>query len=138
MNYIKEYIKWFVIINTGVMLIVAINMAGYGAINGMTLWRILAASAATSLVTTIAFSIEPRGVMTKAKQFLYFVVFYLVLLVVMVSLGICFEWIDFSVTGILVMAASVAGVFICTIVLSAILGAVDAKKMNEALKDIHD
>lgn len=138
MNFIKEYIKWFVIINTGVVLIVAINMRGYGTINGMTLWRILAASAATTLVTTIAFSIEPKRLMTRLQQVIFLVILYVVLLAVMISLGMAFGWIDLSGKGIFVMAASVAGVFICTVILSIVLGAVDAKKMNEALKEMRE
>lgn len=138
MNYIKEYLKWFVIINIGVMLIVAINTTAYGTADIMTLWKILAASAVTSLVTTIAFSIEPKRIMTPIKQIVFFIILYVVLLAVMVAIGIVFDWIDFSAKGLSVMALSVAGVFIVTVVLSAVLGAVDAKKMNEALKDMRD
>ena len=56
----------------------------------------------------------------------------------MISLGMAFGWIDLSGKGIFVMAASVAGVFICTVILSIVLGAVDAKKMNEALKEMRE
>ena len=138
MNYIKEYLKWFVIINTGVMLIVAINTTVYGTAEIMTLWKILAASAVTSLVTTVAFSIEPKRIMTPIRLVVFFIIFYVVILAVMVAIGIGFDWIDFSAKGISIMAMSVAGVFFVTVVLSVVLGAADAKKMNEALKDIRE
>lgn len=138
MKYIKDYIKWFVVINTGVLLIFAFNAMSYDYIQTVYLWEIFGASAVTALITTAFFSIDPKKVIPKYVQFLLVLLHYVCLFAVMLFFGCSFGWIEFDLQGILNMALSVAGVYLCTAVLSVIIGTQDARKMNEALNEFRD
>lgn len=138
MRYIKEYLKWFVIINSGVLLIFALNTFNYEYIKSIYLFEIIAASAATALPTAILFSIEPKKEITKFVSALLVLIHYVCLLAIMLILGISFGWIEFNLKGIAVMALSVAGVYICSTVLSVVLDKREAKRLNEALEAFRD
>ncbi len=133
MKFIKEFIKWFITINTGVLLIFIINTTDYDYIRTVYLWEIFAVSAVTSLITTLFFSIDPGKIITRVVQIVIVFLHYLSLFITMMLFGISFGWIPFNLSGVLTMALSVAGVYICTAVLSVVTGMQDAKKMNEAL-----
>ena len=133
MNFLKEFVKWFVIINTGIVLVVAINLGVNNAVDHLTLWKIFIASAATALPTTIVYSYEPRKVIKKSLQALIIVAHALVLLAIMILLGVKFGWISLSGHGIWVMVLGVAGVYLCSVLLSFAVNSNDAKQMNEAL-----
>lgn len=138
MKFIKEFFKWFVIINTGILLVLAFNTVGYDRIPSVFLWEVFIASAATSLITAIFFSIDPKKEMPRYLQILAVVIHYVCLLIIMIVLGKSFGWIALDGKGIVIMALSVAGVYICTTVLSIVLGTQEAKKMNEALNAFKD
>lgn len=138
MKFIKEFFKWFVIINTGILLALAFNTISYDLIPSKFLWEVFIASATTSLITAIIFSIDPRKEMPRYAQILAVVIHYVCLLIIMTVLGKSFGWIGLDCKGIAIMALSVAGVYICTTVLSIVLGTQEAKKMNEALNAFKD
>lgn len=138
MKYIKEYLKWFVIINSGVLLIFALNTVKYEYIQSIFLVEIFAASAATALPTAILLSLEPKKAMPKYVSALLVLLHYICLLAIMIVLGTSFGWIKLDRKGIAVMAISVAGVYIFTAVISLLLGTKEAKKLNEALKTYKD
>lgn len=135
MRYIKEYIKWFVILNSGILLIFAFNTLNYDYIRTVYLFEIFAASAVTSIPTTILFSIEPKKEISKWVSGLLLLLHYICVLVIMLFLGNAFGWIEPKSKGVVVMALSVAGVYICATVLSVILDSREVKKLNKALED---
>lgn len=138
MKYIKEFIRWFITITTGVLLIFILNTMKYEYIRSIYLWEIFGVSAVTSLITTVFFAIDPKKVISKAVQILIVFLHYISLFVTMLFFGNSFGWITLDVRGVLTMAISVAGVYLCTAVLSLITGMQDAKKMNEALNKFKD
>ena len=133
MKYIKEFIKWFIIINTGVLLIFIINTMQYDYIRTIYLREIFAVSGVTSLITTVFFAIDPRKILTKFVQIVIVFLHYVSLFITMLLFGNSFGWISFNLSGVLTMALSVAGVYICTAVLSVVTEMQDARRMNEAL-----
>ncbi len=138
MKFIKEFIKWFITINTGVLLIFILNTMSYDCIQTVYLWEIFAVSAVTSLITTLFFSIDPQKVISKFVQILIVILHYLCLLVTMLFFGNSFGWITLDAKGILNMVLSVAGVYLCTTLLSIITGMQDARIMNDALNKFKD
>lgn len=138
MKYIKEFIRWFITITTGVLLIFILNTMKYEYIRSIYLWEIFGVSAVTSLITTVFFAIDPKKVISKAVQILIVFLHYISLFVTMLFFGNSFGWITLDVRGVLTMAISVAGVYLCTAVLSLITGMQDAKRMNEALRKFKD
>lgn len=138
MRFIKDFLKWFVIINTGIFLVFTINVMNYDGIRVIYLWEIFGTSAVTSLITTVFLSIDPNKIISKYMQLLIVFLHYACLLGVMLFLGYSFGWIEWDVRGILTMVISVAGVYLCSAVLSTIVGNKDANRMNEALNNIRD
>lgn len=138
MRYIKEFLKWFVIINTGVVLVLFLNTMRVDVISCKVFWQIFASSALTALPTTVLYSIDPKKVMPLSLQILAVAIHYVVLLVIMVWLGVSFGWIIFNGHGIIIMALSVAAVYVCSFGLGYALNASEAKAINEALKNIRD
>lgn len=138
MRFIKEFLKWFVIINTGILLISTLNVMNYDEIKVIYLWEIMGASAVTSVITTLFFAIDPDKIMSKYMQILIVFLHYACLLAVMLFMGYSFGWIVWDVRGILTMVFSVAGVYLCSTVLSIIVGNKDANRMNEALNAYRD
>ena len=138
MKIIKDYIKWFITITTGVLLIFVLNTMQYEYIRSIYLLEIFGVSAITSLITTLFFAIDPKKVMPKFVQILLVLLHYICLLVTMLFFGHSFGWIPLDANGILNMALSVAGVYLCTTVLTILTGMQDANKMNEALNKFKD
>lgn len=138
MKFIRDFVKWFVIINTGVLLIFALNTIGYDYIKTVYLLEIFAASAVTALLTAMFMSIEPKKVINKYMQFLLVLAHYVCLLVTMIILGKSFGWITTEGKDLVFMALSVAGVYICTAIIAAVLGTREAKMLNDALQSFKE
>ena len=133
MEYIKEYIKWFVIINTAVLIVVAINYLGHDVISVSSLWGIIISSAATALITTGFFAINPKKIVTRRTKILMFLIHYSLLVATMMALGRVFGWVGYDIKGFIIMALSVAGVYALSVFGSYLFGLFDAQRMNEAL-----
>lgn len=138
MRFVKEFIKLFVVINTGILLVFALNTMKYDYIQTIYLWEIFEASAVTSLITAAFFSIDPKKEIPKYLQLLLILLHYACLLITMLLFGRSFGWIEKNVRGFLTMALSVAGVYLFTAVLSVITGLKDAQRMNEALNEFKE
>lgn len=138
MKFIRDFVKWFVIINTGVLLIFALNTIGYDYIKTVYLLEIFAASAVTALLTAMFMSIEPKKVINKYMQFLLVLAHYVCLLVTMIILGKSFGWITTEGKDLVIMALSVAGVYICTAIIATVLGTREAKMLNDALQSFKE
>ena len=133
--FISEFLKWFLIINTGIMLIVWLNIFRYDNIWVSIIPQIFCASAVTSLVTTAVFSINPKKPLGKPLRILIPVAHYLVLCVIIMTLGKFFDWFELSLSGCVVVALSVAGVYLITAVISYLLSKSEADEMTKALID---
>jgi hypothetical protein len=136
--FISEFLKWFLIINTGIMLIVWFNIFNYETIWTQIFPQIFCASFVTSIVTTAFFSINPKKPLSRIMRVLIPVAHYLVLCVIIMTLGTLFDWFEFSLSGCLVVVLSVAGVYLITAVISYLLSKSEADEMTKALKDFKD
>ncbi len=136
--FISEFLKWFLIINTGIMLIVWFNIFNYETIWTQIFPQIFCASFVTSIVTTAFFSINPKKPLRRIMRVLIPVAHYLVLCVIIMTLGTLFDWFEFSLSGCLVVVLSVAGVYLITAVISYLLSKSEADEMTKALKNFKD
>lgn len=136
--FISEFLKWFLIINTGIMLIVWFNIFNYETIWTQIFPQIFCASFVTSIVTTAFFSINPKKPLSMIMRVLIPVAHYLVLCVIIMTLGTLFDWFEFSLSGCLAVVLSVAGVYLITAVISYLLSKSEADEMTKALKDFKD
>lgn len=137
-TFLAEFLKFFLIINTAIMVIVWFNIMRYDTIWTVIIPQIFCASFATSLVTTLFFSLNPKKPLSVALRVLLYVAFYLVLCVIIMGLGSLFNWFELSLKGALLVALSVAGVFCITTVISYIMSRNEANEMTDALKNFKD
>lgn len=133
--FIREFLKWFLIINTGIMVVVWVNIFQYDSIWTWIIPQIFGASFFTSLVTTIYFSYNPRKPITVPVRILMTVAHYLVLCVVIFVLGVVFDWFNPTPKGLVGIALSVAGVYLIVSVIAYVLSKGEADEMTKALKD---
>lgn len=134
MKFLKSFISFFTVITTAILIIVAIDtaLAGYESINRYIALQVLGAGAITALVTALIFCVNIK---TKKQFFILTTLHYVLLCSVMITLGVWFGWIKFSVLGALMMAIYVAAVYIIVSVLMYILAKKEADELNRALNE---
>lgn len=137
-TFLTDLLKWFVIINTAIMLVVWISIFRYDTIWVEIIPQIFCASLATSLVTTIVFSINPKKPMGVPVRILLGVGHYIVLCAIIMGLGSLFNWFDLSLSGALTVAGSVAAVYFITALISYLLSKNEADEMTNALKNFNE
>ncbi|MBE5844567.1 MAG: DUF3021 domain-containing protein [Butyrivibrio sp.] len=136
--FLSELFKWFLIINTGIMVVVWLNTLGYEYIWTQIIPQIFCASFLTSLVTTIIFSINPRKPMGVPLRVLLVCVHYLILCAIIMTVGMLFDWFELTVKGGITVVLSVAAVYFLAAVTSYILSKGEADEMTNALKNYKD
>ncbi len=132
--FFSEFLKWFLIINTGIMVIVWINIFKYDTIWTAIIPQIFGASFLTSLVTAAYFSYNPRKPISVPVRILLTIAHYLILCVIIMTLGTRFNWFELTLQGGLAVTLSVAGVYIISAVISYMLSKGEADEMTNALK----
>ena len=137
-NFFTEFLKWFLIINTGIMVIVWINIFKYDTIWTAIFPQIFGASFITSLVTAGYFSYNPKKPITVPVRILLTLAHYLVLCASITVLGTLFDWFELTLRGFIGMALSVAGVYFITAVISYFLSKGEADEMTNALRNYKD
>ena len=137
-TFITDFIKWFLIINTGIMVVVWVNIFKYDTIWTEIIPQIFAASFLTSLVTTAYFSYNPRKPISVPVRILLTAAHYLILCVIIMTLGTLFGWFDLTPSGAAIVALSVAGVYFISFVISFALSKGEANEMTMALKQYKD
>ena len=135
-TFLSDLLKWFLIINTGIMAIVWINLFGYDEIWTAIFPQIFGASFLTSLVTCGYFSINPKKPISVPVRILLTFAHYLILCVIIMGLGNLFDWFELSVTGGISVVLSVAGVYLIATVVSIVLSKSEADEMTRALKNL--
>lgn len=135
LKWSSYFIRWFVVITTGILIICAVNFTvfGEGDIPASILWDILVSGLATTAVTVIFWSREEakKGGIGHLVMFFH----YICLCVVMVIFGTKFGWMELNVPGILMMVLSVAGVYFFSYTVNYILNVQKANAMNQKLKE---
>ncbi len=134
MRVLKDFIKWYFYITTGILFVVAGNLALVGAekIPGNTLWQILISGFITTLVTV---TLLPREGKSKVPEWFGIILHYLGLCVTMVISGYWFGWINLNPAGICLMMVSVALVYIIVFGVYYLLDVKQADEINRKLKE---
>lgn len=137
MKFFTEFLKYFVIITTGVLLMCAVNVSmsenhGESLALDVTLWQILGAGAATAFVTALVYRRECN---TKKKFIAMVIIHYILICAMMIVMGVFFGWMDLNIGGIIMMTVSAALVYLFTYAVSYISAKHQADEFNKALNE---
>lgn len=134
MRTLSNFVKWFLYITTGITIICGINytLAGVETVAADIFWKILFCGFATTLVTVLLLPKEEDG---RRKSYIKFVLHYIMLCIVMIPVGVWFDWISFSLSGVLIMAADVGGVYIAALLAYYLIDCRQAEEINKGLKE---
>lgn len=129
-----EFIKYFLYITTGILIVCTINLiiAGNEFISVNTLWQILLSGFLTTTVTTL-FMIKEKSI--KLPHIIQCFIHYTVLCIVMIFCGYQFGWMDFDRQGIIMMVVSVAVVYMITFLSDYMINLNYANEINRKLKE---
>lgn len=134
MRTFSNFVKWFLYITTGIMVICGMNytLAGVETVTVDIFWKILFCGFATTLVTMLLLPKEEDG---KVKSYIKFALHYIMLCVIMVPLGAWFGWVDFDWTGVAIMMINVGGVYLAAFLAYYIIDCRQADEINKVLKE---
>ena len=134
MRYITDIIKYFTFITTGIVILFIVIMLknGNDGLYLSTLIKMPCAGLVTSVVTVFLY---PSEVHSKKGYLLRVLLHYVTLCIVMITMGLLFDWISFNISEILGMTVSVALIYAFTFTVSYITSKNDADEMNRILKN---
>lgn len=134
MRTLSNFVKWFLYITTGIMIVCGINytLAGVETVTVNVFWKILFCGFATTLVTVLLLPKEDDG---KIKSYIKFALHYIALCIVMIPVGVWFGWISFQPSGVIIMMADVGGVYFAACLAYYIIDCRQAEKINKGLRE---
>lgn len=134
MNIIKNFVKWFLYIATGILIVTSVIFWIYDGdyLPKYTLWHILLSAFLTTFVTVI-FSLDNCN--SKKELWLRIIFHYLSLCAVMIVCGNWFGWMHLDFAGIFMMMGAVGAVYLISFVTHYILDLKQAEKINQRLKE---
>ncbi|MBR1693696.1 MAG: DUF3021 family protein [Lachnospiraceae bacterium] len=134
MNVLKNFIKWFLYITTGILIVCAVVFMLYDmeALPKNTLWHILLSGFLTALVTTVFASKESAG---KAEAIIRYLLHYASMCVIMIVCGHWFGWLNLDFGGIMMMVVSVLVVYVLVLGSHYIIDVKQADEINRKLKE---
>lgn len=127
MKTFGKFVKWFLYIATGILVVCGINfkIAGVKMVSVDVFGDILFSAFVTTLVTVL---LIPRECDRKIKTCVKLALHYISLCVIMFFLGAWFGWISLNRAGIAAMAVNVALVYLFA---SAVYCLIDIKQAGE-------
>ena len=134
MRIISRFIKWYMYITTGILIVCAVNITleGDGMISVSTLWEILLSGFLTAIVTLV-FSLAKDS--NKYKSWWGFFLHYVSLCAVMITCGKRFGWLRYNAEGICMMLLSVAVVYAMSAGTYFLLDVRQADEINQKLQE---
>lgn len=135
MKKLSDFIKWYLYITISILLVVAIIFEFYyeDTIPADTLWQILISGFLTTAATVfIAF----RECNRKSTSILKYLLHYVVLCIIMITLGNCFGWLTSGFSAIM-MAAAVATVYLLAFGIYYLIDLKQAKEISHKLKEMY-
>ena len=138
MKIISSFIKWYFYITTGILFVCATNitLSREENIPSNTLWKVLLSGFLTTAVT-IGFLLRESD--SKFVMIYRMILHYLALSIVMILSGRWFGWLEFDISGIVMMLLSVAVVYFLTSFAYYILDRKEAQEINQKLNEkYHD
>lgn len=134
MRTFSNFVKWFLYITTGILVICGINykMAGVTTVTADIFWMILFCGFVTTLATMLLLPKEEDG---RTKSCIKFALHYVILCTIMIPLGVWFGWIEFRLPGIVMMAIDVGGVYLLALGAHYLIDCKQADEINRMLKE---
>ncbi len=134
MKTLGNFIKWFVYITVGILIVCGISyrMAGNETVTVDVFWMILLSAFVTTLVSVLILPKEEEG---KVKSGIKFVLHYIVLCVIMCFLGERFGWIDYDLAGVVGMIIRVGVVYLLAFMAYYIIDIKQASDINKMLQE---
>ena len=134
MKTLGNFIKWFVYITVGILIVCGISyrMAGNEMVTVDVFWMILLSAFVTTLVSVLILPKEEEG---KVKSGIKFVLHYIVLCVIMCFLGERFGWIDYDLAGVVGMIIRVGVVYLLAFMAYYIIDIKQASDINKMLQE---
>ncbi len=134
MKTLGNFIKWFVYITVGILIVCGISyrMAGNETVTVDVFWMILLSAFVTTLVSDLILPKEEEG---KLKSGIKFVLHYIVLCVIMCFLGERFGWIDYDLAGVVGMIIRVGVVYLLAFMAYYIIDIKQASDINKMLQE---
>ncbi len=134
MKTLGNFIKWFVYITVGILIVCGISyrMAGNETVTVDVFWMILLSAFVTTLVSVLILPKEEEG---KVMSGIKFVLHYIVLCVIMCFLGERFGWIDYDLAGVVGMIIRVGVVYLLAFMAYYIIDIKQASDINRMLQE---
>ncbi|MCI7322278.1 MAG: DUF3021 domain-containing protein [Lachnospiraceae bacterium] len=134
MRVLKDFVKWFLYITMGILIVCAVNfqIADAESIPKETLWQILLSGFLTTGITVLLY---PRNGSNKSTFWVEILAHYLALCIIMILCGYWFGWLDFDLGGIVMMVVSVAAVYGITFLIYYLIDLKQADEINQKLKE---
>lgn len=134
MKILGNFIKWFVYITVGILIVCGINykLAGSETVPVDVFGMILLSAFVTTLATVL---FSPREEDGKVKSCVKYVLHFIVLCVIMCFLGKRFGWIDYDLVGIGGMVIDVGLVYLLAFIAYYVIDIKQAKEINKMLQE---
>lgn len=134
MKILSNFVKWFLYITTGILIVCGIQytLAGAETVTAAVFWKILFCGFVTTFVTVLLLPKENDG---RTKSYIKFALHYIMLCIVMIPMGIWFDWISFSPGGVIAMMADVGGVYFAAGFAYYLIDRRQAEEINKGLRE---
>ena len=134
MKILSNFVKWFLYITTGILIVCGIHytLAGAETVTVAVFWKILFCGFVTTFITVVLVPKENDG---RTKSYIKFALHYIMLCIVMIPMGIWFDWISFSPGGVIAMMADVGGVYFAAGFAYYLIDRRQAEEINKGLKE---
>lgn len=134
MKILGNFIKWFLYITAGILIVCGISyrMAGNETVTVDVFGMILFSAFVTTLITVLILPKEEDG---KVKSGIKLGLHYIALCIIMCFLGERFEWIDYDLAGIVGMIIKVGLVYLLAFLAYYIIDIKQASDINKMLQE---
>lgn len=134
MKILGNFIKWFLYITVGILIVcgVSYKMAGNETVTVDVFWMILLSAFVTTLISVLILPKEEDG---KVKSGIKFGLHYIALCIVMCFLGERFGWVEFNMAGVVGMVIRVGFVYLLAFMAYYITDVKQASDINKMLQE---
>lgn len=134
MEKIRVFLKWYLYITVGILIVIAVNFAfsGEKTVSADTFWQILLSGFLTTLVTVI---FSPEDEHTKVRIAIKFALHYVSLCLVMFVCGSWFGWMTPNPAGAAIMMLDVGVVYLFVVAATYLIDVSQAREINKRLQE---
>lgn len=134
MKTLGNFIKWFLYITVGILIVCGISyrIEGIETVTVDIFWMILLSAFVTSLLTVLFL---PKEEDRKVKSGIKHALHYIVLCVIMCFLGERFGWLDYDLAGVVGMVIRVGIVYLLAFMAYYIIDIKQANDINKMLQE---